>query len=72
MWCKEEYATMATYWMQMVADKLNSCTEKWCVAVYMNKSSTTFFTLSPKQIAITLGGTLLKENDSWWNTSEGG
>ena len=64
MWCKEEYATTATYRMQLVADKLNSWTEKWCVAVNKDKSST-FFTLSPKQKAgtITLGGTPLKEDE---------
>ena len=63
MWCKEEYATTATYRMQLVADKLNSWTEKWCVAVNKDKSS--FFTLSPKQKAgtITLGGTPLKEDE---------
>ena len=65
IWCKEEYATTATYRMQLAADKLNSWTEKWCVAVNKDKSSTTLFTLSPKQKActITLGGTPLKEED---------
>ena len=33
MCCKEEYACTATYRMQLAADKLNSWTEKWCVAV---------------------------------------
>ena len=41
IWCKEEYATTATYRMQLAADKLNSWTEKWCVAVNKDKSSTT-------------------------------
>ena len=65
IWCKEEYATTATYRMQLAADKLNSWTEKWCVAVNKDKSSTTLFTLSPKQKAgtITLGGTPLKEDE---------
>ena len=65
IWCKEEYATTATFRMQLAADKLNSWTEKWCVAVNKDKSSTTLFTLSPKQKAgtITLGGTLLKEDE---------
>ena len=51
--------------MQLAADKLNSWTEKWCVAVNKDKSSTTLFTLSPKQKAgtITLGGTPLKEDE---------
>ena len=49
----------------MAADKLNSWTEKWCVAVNKDKSSTTLFTLSPKQNpgTITLGGTPLKEDE---------
>ena len=65
IWCKEEYATTATYRMKLAADKLNSWTEKWCVAVSKDKSSTTLFTLSPKQKAgtITLGGTPLKEDE---------
>ena len=65
IWCKEEYATIATYRMQLAADKLNSWTEKCCVAVNKDKSSTTLFTLSPKQKAgtITLGGTPLKEDE---------
>ena len=65
IWCKEEYATTATYRMQLAAYKFNSWTEKWCVAVNTDKSSTTLFTLSPKQKAgsITLGGTPLKEDE---------
>ena len=54
MRCKEEYTTTATYRMQLAADKLNSWTEKWCVAVNKDKSSTTLFTLSPKQKARTI------------------
>ena len=55
----------ATYRTQLAADKLNSWTKKWCVAVNKDKSSTTLFTLSPKQKAgtITLGGTPLKEDE---------
>ena len=48
IWCKKDYATTATYRMQLAADKLNSWTEKWCVAVNKDKSSTILFTLSPK------------------------
>ena len=64
IWCKEEYTTTATYKMQLAADKLNSWTEKWCVAFNKDKSSTTLFTLSPKQKVgtFTLGGTPLKED----------
>ena len=47
VWCKEEYATTATYRMQLAADKLNSWTEKLYVAVNKDKSSTTLFTLFP-------------------------
>ena len=65
MWCKEECATTATYRMRLAADSLNSWSEKWCVAVNKDKSSTTLFTLSTKQKAgtITLGGTPLKEDE---------
>ena len=64
IWCKEEYATTATYRMQLAADKLNSWTEKWCVAVNKDKSSTTLFTLSPKQKS--------RHHHSWWDPAEGG
>ena len=50
----------------MAADKLNSWTEKWCVAVNKDKDkSSTTLSLSPKQKAgtITLGGTPLKEDE---------
>ena len=66
MWCKEEYVTTATYRMQLAPDKLNSWTEKWCVAVNKDKFSNTLFTLSPKQKAgiIILGGTPLKADEA--------
>ena len=54
IWCNEEYATTATYRMQLAADKLNSWTEKWCVAVNKDKSSTTLFTLSPSKKLVSL------------------
>ena len=65
IWCKEEYATTATYRMQLAADKLHSWTEEWCIAINKDKSSTTLFTLSPKQKAgtITLGGNPPKEDE---------
>ena len=67
MWCKEEYTTTATYRMQLEVDKLNSWTEKWCVTVNKDTSSTALFALSPKQkagtIIITHGGTPLKEDE---------
>ena len=51
--------------MQFAADKLDSWTEKWYVAINKDKSSTTLFTISPKQKAgtITLVGTTLKEDE---------
>ena len=65
IWCKEEYATTVTYRMQLAVNKLNSWTEKRCVAVNKDKSSTTLFTLCTKQKVgtITLGGTPLKEDE---------
>ena len=65
IWCKEEYATTATYRMQLAVNKLNSWTEKWCVAVSKDKSSSTLFTLSPQQKVgiITLDGAPLKEDE---------
>ena len=51
MWCVEEYATTATYRMQMAADKLAAWADDWCVSINKEKSSTTLFTLSTKQKA---------------------
>ena len=48
IWYKEEYATTATYRVQLATDKLNIWYEKWCLAVNEDKSSTTLFNLSPK------------------------
>ena len=64
MWCKEEFATTATYRMQLAADKLAAWAEEWNVTVNKDKSSTTLFTLSSKQKpgTIKLGDTPL-END---------
>ena len=65
IWCREECAAAATCRMRLAAGGLNGWTEKWSVAVNRVKSSTTLFTLSPKQKAgtITLGGTPLKEDE---------
>lgn len=61
LWCKEEYATTATYRMQGAIDKLTAWAEDWCVTINKEKSCTTLFTLSPKQRAgkIKLGDTTL-------------
>ena len=58
IWCKEEYATTATYRMQEAADKLNAWVEDWCVAINKEKSSTTPYTVLTKQktVTIKLGG----------------
>ena len=65
LWCKEEYASTATYRLQQAANMLQGWAEKWCVSVNKEKSSTTLFTLSPKQKAgtIRLGNTPLKEDE---------
>ncbi|KAK7101835.1 hypothetical protein V1264_020159 [Littorina saxatilis] len=65
IWCKEEHASTATYRMQQAADRLNAWAEDWCVSINKEKSSTTLFTLSPKQKAgtIRLGGTPLREDE---------
>ena len=65
LWCKEEHASTATYRMQQAADMLHGWAEDWCVSVNRDKSSTTLFTLSPKQKArpIKLGNTPLKEDE---------
>ena len=51
--------------MQQAADMLHGWAEDWCVKVNRDKSSTTLFTLSPKQKAgtIKLGDTPLKEDE---------
>ena len=65
LWCKEEYASTATYRLQQAANMLQSWAEEWCVSVNKEESSTTLFTLSPKQKAgtIRLGNTPLKEDE---------
>ena len=65
MWCKEEYATTATYRMQIPAVKLTALTQKWCLAINTDKYSTRLFPLSPKQKAgtIKIGKTPRKNKD---------
>ena len=62
MWCKEEYATTATYRMRLAVDNLAAWAEEWNVKINKEKSSTTLFTLSSKQKpgVIKLGDTPLK------------
>nr|KAG5706601.1 hypothetical protein BaRGS_005671 [Batillaria attramentaria] len=65
MWCVEEHATTAAYRMQQAADKLAAWADTWCVSINKEKSSTTLFTLSPKQKAgsIRIGDTSLKTDN---------
>ena len=65
MWCKEEYATTATYRMRLAADTLAAWAEEWNVTINKEKSSTTLFTLSSKQKPgiIKLGDTPLKNEE---------
>jgi len=64
MWCKEEYPSTATYRMQQAVNNLKEWTDKWCLTINKEKSSTTLFTLSTKHKAgtINLGDTPLKED----------
>ena len=49
LWCTEDYATSATYRMQLALDKLEEWTQKWCVSVNKEKSSATLFALSSQK-----------------------
>ncbi|KAK7087559.1 hypothetical protein V1264_021593 [Littorina saxatilis] len=65
MWCTEEHSTTATYRLQLAADKLAAWADDWCVKINLEKSTTTLFTLSPKQKpgVIKLGDTPLRNDD---------
>ncbi|XP_070173778.1 uncharacterized protein [Littorina saxatilis] len=65
MWCTEEHSTTATYRLQLAADKLAAWADDWCVKINLQKSTTTLFTLSPKQKpgVIKLGDTPLRNDD---------
>ena len=65
IWCKEEYATTATYRIQQAADRLCTWAETWNVAINRDKSASTLFTLSPKQKAGTIkfGDTPLRQDE---------
>ena len=65
LWCKEEYATTATYRINQALGRLHEWSEKWCVKINKEKSSTSLFTLSPKAKAgkITLGETTLQTEE---------
>ena len=65
LWCSEEYATTATYRMQLALDKITGWTSTWCVTINKEKSSATLFTLSTKAQPgkLTLDNTLLQYED---------
>ena len=65
LWCTEEYATTATYRMQMALDKVSAWADKWCVSINRDKTTGTLFTLSPKATPgrLTLSNTILKMED---------
>lgn len=65
MWCTEEHTTTATYRLQMALDKLAAWAADWHVKINEEKSSTTLFTLSPKQKpgTVKLENTTLKNED---------
>ena len=48
LWCAEEYATTATYRMNLALEKLTTWTQKWCVTINKEKSAATLFSLSSK------------------------
>ena len=65
LWCKEEYATTATYRVNQALERLHEWSQKWCVKINKEKSSTTLFTLSPKAETgkIKLGDTFLQTEE---------
>ena len=65
LWCTEEYATTATYRMQLALEKLAAWAETWCVTINREKTTATLFTLSAKAKPgkLTLGGTPLNFED---------
>ena len=65
MWSKEEHATTASYRIQLAANKLTEWADRWNVTINKEKSSTTLFSLSPKQksMPIKLGDTTLACED---------
>ena len=62
LWSTEEYATTATYRMQMALEKITAWANKWCIQINKEKTTGTLFSLSPKASLgrLTLGDTTLK------------
>ncbi|KAK7093030.1 hypothetical protein V1264_008689 [Littorina saxatilis] len=65
LWCSEEYATTATYRIQIALESVAAWAESWCVTINREKSTATLFTLSTKAKPgkLTLGNTTLKYED---------
>ena len=65
LWCNEEYATTATYRMQMALERIAAWAENWCMTINREKSTATLFSLSTKAKPgkLTLGNTTLKYED---------
>ena len=48
LWCTEEFATTATYRMQLALNRVTAWAGKWCVSINKEKTTATLFTLSNK------------------------
>lgn len=65
LWCTEEYATTASYRMQIALNTVSAWADRWCVTINKDKTTGTLFSLSPKATPgrLTLGNTILKMED---------
>ena len=64
VWYVDESPAVATNKVQNAVEQITKWTERWCVKINQEKSSTTFFTLSGKQAGtIKIGNTPLKTDD---------
>jgi ribonuclease HI/endonuclease/exonuclease/phosphatase family metal-dependent hydrolase len=65
LWATEEYATTATYRMQLALNHLTSWANDWCITINKEKTSATLFTLSTKQKPgqLRIGDTYLQFED---------
>lgn len=65
LWCSEEYATTATYRIQIALENVAAWAESWCVTINREKSTATLFTLSTKAKPgkLTLGNATLRYED---------
>jgi ribonuclease HI len=65
LWCSEEYASTATYRMQVALNNVVKWANLWCVSINKEKSKATLFTLSTKEQAgkLMMGETQLTIED---------